>query len=489
MDPYDPSDHESLPAWMYDVPSRFCTGEIGGHGGPFVMLQSMNPHGPGIDMIVAVGGGGMGFLDVVDLLAPEHGDRWALAKSFATTDERGSQGPGAALVPISIGHTQGVAASGRYLYVADGPHGVSAWQLKDRRGLKMPELHLVANTLQDEYPQVLGGVTVYPTPHAYGAVFDGADGTLFVLCQGLGLRRLDVSPVEAGVGAVGNPLLISPQPTDIFEHNTDSGSVEGTPKQDHAFDMVREGDLAFVADGGNGLTVYDLTKDPTDLNSGFVLSNLGGSAGGKAELGRSTGLALWYDQVQPRRFVFLAAGPRGVGVVDASDPAQLELVKVFEPIKLEDGKVGHADGRAADVVTDGRYLYVCYDSFGVVCYAIEDLIAPLPPGVDPTQIWKVQSGVVLYDYRPEALARFRIKDVPGFEDVSGGALQMAPAETSGTVFHVAYGEAGVATVLWNDPANPLLLELLPTPGEASAVVERDGRLFVADGSGGLVYFE
>ena len=383
----------------------------------------------------------------------------------------------------------------------------------------------MANTLQDEYPQEVDGTTVYPTPHAYGVVYDDAHEMLYVLCQGLGLRRIDVSAVEAGLGSVGQPLLLSPQPTDIFEHNTDHGSVEGTPKQDHAYDVVVEGRLAFLADGGNGLTVYDLSKDPTDLQSGFVVSNLGGATQGKAELGRSTGIALWYHPLTSQRYAFLAAGPRGVGVVELSDPAHPELVKVFEPIKIEDGQVGHADGRAVDVQVVGRNAFFSYDSFGIVCYAITDLIEPLPDGVDPTQIWKSQGGQVLYDYRPEALSRFRPQDFPGYEDFSGGALNMFHRKQGGVVtFHVGYGVGGVGTILWTDPANPMLLEMRATPGEASSVfevrrplptgltgevlkkaapnptafdapalqsvlVDPLDRLFVADSFGGLVYFE
>ena len=41
--------------------------------------------------------------------------------------------------------------SGNFLYLADGPHGVSVWRIAN--GLTpIDELHLVANTLQSEYP-------------------------------------------------------------------------------------------------------------------------------------------------------------------------------------------------------------------------------------------------------------------------------------------------------------------------------------------------
>ena len=490
MSPYDPSDHESLPAWMYAAPSLIVTGEVGGHGNALAMLSGFDPFARGTDLVMAVGGGGMSLVDIVDLGAADPADRWKVVRSFATTRERGALANGRSLARVDIGHTQGVVASGGRLYVADGPHGVTAWEFVGSGGVPSDIPHVVANTLQDEYPQLVGGELVYPTPHAYGLVYDPASQELFVLCQGLGMRRLDVSAVEAGLGAVGRPLLMKPERSDIFEHNTENGSVDGTPKQDHAYDVVIEGDLAYLADGGNGLTVYDLTKDPSDLQSGFLVSNLGGSAQGKAELGRSTGIALWYHPTLPKRYAFLAAGPRGVGVVDVSDPAAPELVKVFEPIKIEDGKVGHADGRAVDVQVAGALAYFTYDSFGIVCYEVADLIEALPPDVDPTKIWKVQGGVVLFDYRPEAVGRFKLQTVPGYADVDGGALNFIQRQDAGgLLFHVAYGTAGVATILWTEPGMPLLLDLLDTPGEAASVEEADGRLFVADSAGGLVYFE
>ncbi len=485
MDPYDPADHESLPVWMYGDPSLLVTGEVNGHGGPFHLLPAMDPTTPGIDLALSAGAGGLGFLDLRDLAAPAMGDRWSMEKSFATTTELGAR-PGASPFPVSIGHTEGVAASDRYLYVADGPHGVSAWRLAFRDGSPVPELHLVANTLQDEYPVEVGGTTVYPTPHAHNLVLDETDDTLFVMCRSLGVRRVDVSGVEAGVGKVGAPLLLTPAPTDLFEHNTESGSVDGLPKQDSAMDMVRVGELAFVADGNNGLTVYDLTKDPTDLQSGFVVSNLGGSAMEKAELGRATGIASWVRPALGMAYAFVAAGPRGVGVVDVSDPSSPVLVKVFEPIKIEDDKVGKADGRAVDVEVRGRFAYFTYDSFGVLAYSLRDLVAPLPPGVEPTKIWSPDGA---FDHRPEALARFKLSEIPGYEEVSGGALGLTMTQDGPVVLHVAYGTAGVATILWNDPANPALLELRPTPGEANAVALRGARMFVADGAGGLVFFE
>jgi hypothetical protein len=489
MDPYDPTDHESLPVWMYESPTLLVSGEIGGHGNSFVLNPVMNVAPDTADVFVCAGAGGYLSLDIKDLSHPVLAERFAILSAYATTDEIGAD-PGGVLIPISIGHTQGITVSRGTLYLADGPHGVTAWKLLNADGSFAEELHIVANSLQDEYPVEFEGTTYYPLPHAYGVKFDSSHGTLLTLCQGRGMRRIDVTPVETGVGQVGAPLLISPLITDIFEHNTETGSVDGTPKQDHAYDVEVFGDYAFVADGGNGLTVYDLTKDPSDLMSGFVVDNLGGSAQGKAELGRSTGIALWRDPATSKHYALMAAGPRGVGVVDISDPSDLTLVKVFEPIKIEDGQVGHADGRAVDVFAIGGHAYFSYDSFGIVCYTTADLIEPLPAGIDPTDIWKIESGSVLYDYRPEAVVRFRVKDIPGYEESTGGALNMDVTRVAGSLFfHVAYGSGGLAKIDWSDPANPILIELLPTPGEAAAVAEFHGRRYVADSAGGLIIFK
>ena len=490
MSPHDPTDHESLPQWMYENPSLLVSGEVGGHGSRFLLnpLTDLDAQGEP-DVFMCVGAGGFIFLDVHTLAAPDMLDRFDLVKSVPTTDEIGAD-PGGVVADISIGHTQGITVSNAFLYLADGPHGITAWKLLNPDGSLADEPHLVANSLQDEYPVEFEGQTIYPAPHAFGVVFDPSNDTILTLCQSLGVRRLDVSGVESGVAQVGSPLLISPLVTDIFEHNTDVGSVAGTPKQDHAYAVVIEGNLAFTADGGNGLTVYDLTKDPTNLTSGYVVGNLGGSAQGKAELGRSTGIALWYHPTNGKRYALMAAGPRGVGVVDATDPANMELIKVFEPIKLEDGKVGHADGRAVDMEVVGNYAFVSYDSFGVVCYDIADLIEPLPVGVDPTKIWKVESGVVLYDYRPIAVSTFRLKDLPGYESATGGALYMSVTRRGdGVFFHVAYGTTGLLLVRWTDPLNPVLMQVLPTPGEATAVTYFRGRRYVADAGGGLIVFK
>jgi len=512
MGDWDPEDNESLPLWMYEAPSLLVTGEISGHGNSLFLMPTLDGATGNVDVVQATGSGGLNFIDLGDLSQSAVADRFSVPVYFASTDEVGAAPDGTATADVAIGHTQGVATTDGYLYVGDGPHGMSAWRITDGAGAPVDTPHLVANTVIDEYPVTVDGTTVYPTPHAYDVVLNGDHDRAFVLSQSLGLRRVDVSGVEAGAGAVGTPLLLTPQPSDFYEHNTTSGSVGGISRQDHAYDVALYGDYAIVADGSNGLTVYDTTVDPTAGGGAHVVANLGSSTG-KPGLGRATGVELWTDTGSDRIYAFVAAGHAGVGVVDmtgllrdGSTPG-MELVKLFEPIKLEeeiDGSIhiGKADSRSIDVDVVGGNVYFSYGGFGVLAYSISDLIEPLPAGVDPTKIWEMHG----YDYRPEAVGRYVLQDEPGLEDSDAEALYMTPQyfpanrllmdgddhlyvlDQPRLLFYVAYGEAGVAKLDWSDPANPKLLQHQDTVGEATATAIANGRVYVADYEGGLAVF-
>ena len=118
-------------------------------------------------------------------------------------------------------------------------------------------------------------------------------------------------------------------------------------------------------------------------------------------------------------YAVASAGPYGVTVVDMTDllindiKPGMTLIKTFEPIKLEEEegevKVGRADGKSVDVHIIGNRAYVSYDSFGLVSYALADLIKPIdtvnPLCTDPTKLFDPQSGL---DCRPVALGRFKL---------------------------------------------------------------------------------
>ena len=539
---------ESVPQFLvadsngnYNSPVMLATGEINGHGGALFLMSGNTAAAGEVDAVQSSGGGGVSFVDFVDLTSTNVAvaNRFGVPVNLVSTDEIGANIDGSAGQPISIGHTEGVTVSGGYLYLADGPHGTSVWKIAD--GLTpIDELHLVANTLQSEYP--VPGIEVMPTPHAFKVFFDSDPTKAYVMSQSLGMRRIDVSAVTSGSAVVGAPALLNAF-GNIFEHSTEnSGDVDGVKVigQDHAYGVEFSGKYAIVADGDNGLTVYDTTVDPS--TGAHLIANIGDSndtASGKPPVGRAASVKLWTDSATGNTYAVVAAGAYGISVVDmtdflasgqASDLTLSKLLKTFEPLKADDDNAfGSADGKSVDVHVVGDIAYISYDSFGLVAYRMEDLARPateerpavVPAGQDPeicatitdvTKLSAKQGGVG--ECRPTAVAQFKlqkygeVKDADGvvttpspYADLSGGALYMTPQyfptkyrDATGTLitileprllFYVAYGDAGVVKLDWSIPENPTLLDIKGVIGGAVGTAINNGRVYTAAGAGGL----
>lgn len=495
MSAWDPNDNESLPWAYYLTPCRLATRELNGHGYALDLMDDMNVYASGqVDILECSSAGGFVFVDLINLDAELMEGRFSIVVYFPSTDEIGVAADGSATQTIALGHTDSIAATRDYIYISDGPHGVTAWKITDDDGYPTDSVHLVANTLQDEYPEEIDGELIYPASHTVRNVLDPNGDYVWSLCVGNGLRRVPILDVEIGVGQVGEPLLMQLSMDDSYEHNADWGVVKQFNYQDQAYDVEFLGNYAFVADGSNGLTVYDISKNSTDPHSGFFVGNIGYNQG-QHLLGTASGVDLW-DYLNPenneyKRYAIIASGPYGVGVVDVTDINAMQIVKVFEPIKYENDELGSADGQAIDVEVIGDKAYFTYDSFGVLCYDMADLINPVPAGVDPTELFKKElDGTILYDYRPEFISRFKLQSVSGYEDVIGGAVKMAYTEQAGELFfYVAFGEAGVVKVDYTDPTNPVLVDIKDTASECVDVEIANGRLYVGDHGGGLVLFK
>jgi hypothetical protein len=546
VDSYDmhpvPVGDESLPAFLvvddtsgkYVPPMLLSTGEINGHGGALFLMPCMEDASCVADQVQAVqssGAGGVSFVEFLDLSADSTAPvatRFDVPVNLVSTDEVGAYEDGTAGQPIAIGHAEGVKVSGNHLYLADGPHGVSVWTIAD--GLTaIDDLHLVANTLQSEYPTP--GSNVLPTPHAFKVFFDSDPTKAYVMSQSLGMRRVDVSAVTSGSAMVGAPALLNAY-GGIFEHNTEAGDVVGVDGlkvigQDHTYGVEFSDKYAIVADGDNGLTVYDTTADPA--TGAHLVANIGDSndtASGKPPLGRAASVKLWTNPASGNTYAVVAAGAYGISVVDmtdflasglASDLALDKLLKTFEPLKADDDNAfGSADGKSVDVHVIGDIAYFSYDSFGLVAYRMEDLIRPateerpvvVPVGqdtdicatiTDVTKLSAKQGGVG--ECRPTAVAQFKLQKLAGYEEVDGGALYMTPQyfptkyrDATGTLitlfkprllFYVAYGNAGVVKIDWSDPENPALLAIKEVIGGAAGTAINNGRVYAAAGAGGL----
>ena len=504
----------------YTAPVMLATGELNGHGGALLMMPTRNTAGPGqIDVVESSGAGGVSFVDIQDLTTSgvAVASRFGAPVTLVSTNEVGADASGASGQAIAIGHAEGLAVSGNFLYLADGPHGMSVWNIAN------DNVHLVANTLQSEYPTLDSlGNTIYPAPHAFSVAFGSDPANAFVLNQSVGLRKVNVSAVTGGTAKVGAPSLLKLLPTDIYEHSTESGgNLGGINGQDHAYGVAFYGNYGIVADGSNGLTVYNVTA-PADMAGTHIVANLGGTTTGKAPLGRAAAVKLWTDTSNNRKYAVVAAGSAGVSVVDMTDLLNngitpgMTLIKTFEPLKSDaDNLFGSADGKSVDVQVVGDYAYISYDSFGIVAYSMASLIQPVtqtvPPLVpagqaanacaavtDVTKLSAKQGGTA--ECRPTEVSRFKLQQLPGYADAEGGAQHMtaqffplAYRDASGQprigqprlLLYVAYAEAGVVKLDWTDPLNPRMLAIKEVIGGASGTAINNGRVYVAAGTGGL----
>lgn len=527
-----PVGDESLPKYLtdvggnYDTPVLLVTGEINGHGGALFLMPAMNVAAAGqIDLVQSSGAGGVSFVDIKDISNANvaAAERFGVPVHLASTDEVGAA-PAGQPTEVAIGHSEGLAVMGNHLYLADGPHGMSVWRIADTAGVPTDELRLVANTLMDEYP--VGDVL--PAPHAFTVVFGDDRNKAYVMSQSLGMRRVDVSAVANA--QPGTPALLNLSRTDAYEHSTEqNGNVGGLTSQDHAYGAAFRGKYAFVADGGNGLTVYDTTVPADPVTGAHVVANIGGTTSGKPPLGRAASVKLWTDAATGKIYAVVAAGAYGVSVIDVTEllvngtRPGMTLLKTFEPIKLEEEegelKVGSADGKGVDVQIVGDHAFVSYDSFGLVAYRMSDLIQPLaeyqPPGkpagacagVDPTRVFNPQTQL---DCRPVAVSRYKLQADPLHPEyalIEGGAqymtAQVFPAnqllrdadgliyrlDAPRVLFYIAYAQGGVIKLDWSDPANPVLLQRQDTAGKALGTAIANGRVYVADSLGGLVVFK
>jgi len=186
-------------------------------------------------------------------------------------------------------------------------------------------------------------------------------------------------------------------------------------------DIVIRGTTAYVAAGGAGLRVVDIS-DPTHPVE----------VGAWDSLGYAEGVAVSGSTV------YLADGPYGLWTVDVSDPAHPR-------------KVGSAYDMnyAFEVVVSGHYAYIAAAGAGLLVADVSDPAHPLEVGT---------------------------LDTPGYA---------YGITVSGTLAYVADGWEGVRLVDVSNPISPTAVSAYQTPGWAFGVTISGTRAYVADAFAGL----
>lgn len=498
--------NEPLPEWLWESPALLGTGEAGtGHGESLEMMPGTDFSAAGtLDLVLAGQSYGLNYVDITDLSAANMDDRYTILGSIGGVGVHRIDVDGTDTGLVNLSETTGADLGGDYLYISDAPHGVYAFRIIGSDGQFLARPEFMGATLPGLVAATIDGVETYPIHHAKGVLFDPDTESILVPSGGWGLRRGDVSAIESGKSSPSDPALITVRARDLYEHQTSinpgSDLVTGP---DRALGVAVKGNLAYVADGTRGLTIYDLSRDPAS-DPKFLVGNLGangGGGGGSGGTGTGEGggtnpggatpiaeaVALWSDPDTGKEYAFVAENKGGIGVIDVTDPSHPAYVKVFAPYEeQEEGQVGAAEGTGLAIKIMGKYVVLGYGTYGVVVYRISDLIKPVPEGVNPLDLWDRMHGS--YDYRPKAVSEFRMEDIPGYqyvEQLDGSVDGLAVNQAGGRdIVWAAYG-VGLARIDYTDPAHPVLLNWLDMTGEVVSVSLADGRVYVSLTSGGL----
>jgi len=227
----------------------------------------------------------------------------------------------------------------------------------------------------------------------------------------------------------------------IDDKNTDEIINIERPKISHAYyedtignasGVYVSGDFVYVADGGSGLAVIDIS-DPTNPGTP-VYEDTTGSAMGVYVSGD---------------FAYVADGGSGLTVINISDPTN-PGTPVYED----------TTGSAMGVYVSGDYAYVADGGSGLAVIDISDPTNPGTPAYEDTGDYA--SGVYVsgdYAYVADLVTGLAVIDIsdptnpgtPVYEDTTGYAYDVY---VSGDYAYVADWNSGLAVINISDPTNP-----------------------------------
>ena len=284
--------------------------------------------------------------------------------------------------------------------------------------------------------------------------------------------------------------------------------------------LSNDGTKAYVADGGNGLVVIDISNpvNPSKL--------------GSYTAGYANGVALSNDGTK----AYVADGDNGLVIVDISDPAHPSKLGSYDTAGYANGVTLSSDGTKAYVAdnnnglvvvdisnppnlskldsynTAGSAYGVTLSNYGAKAYAADGNNGLVVINIsNPTNLSKLDSyntaswardvtlsndgtkayvaddrnGLVVVDIRdPENLSKL------GSYDTAGWAFGVV-LSSDGTKAYVADYKNGLVVIDISNPANPNKLNSYDTAGSAEDItLSNDGtKAYVADGGNGLVVID
>ncbi len=227
--------------------------------------------------------------------------------------------------------------------------------------------------------------------------------------------------------------------------------------------VALSGSYAYVADGGSGLQIIDVSNPVSPFLKG---------AYDTPDFARSVALS--------GSRAYVADGSSGLQIIDVSNPASPTWIGAYD-----------TPGYAMGVALDGSYAYVADGSSGLLIIDVSNPASPFRKGSYYTSDFAY--GVALsgsYAYVAYGYSGLQIIDVSnpaspflkGSYDTPGTAYGVA---LSGSYAYVADDNSGLQIIDVSNPASPLLKGSYDTPDYAIGVALSGSHAYVADGYSGL----
>ena len=315
----------------------------------------------------------------------------------------------------------------------------------------LPEMDLDVYML-DVQP---GDIVYAWTSSLVGYLITPNTATLQASLSGFGYQATSAGTVDVSVAFAG---YLGPYTLNVLKFNDGNSNFGFVPNA-----VSVSGNLAFVAGGGQGLQILDVTNPVNPLLQGVYPS------AGEA-----------YGVYVAGNLAYVADGTAGLQIVNVTDPAN--------PVRQ--GGYDTA-GVATGVYVVGNTAYVSDGTAGLQIIDVTDPANPVFRGAYDTA--GTAQGVYVVGnlaYVADGAAGLQIVDVT----VPANPVLQGELDTAGTaqglyvvgnLAYVADGAAGLQVIDVTDPANPVLQGGFDTAGSARNVYVAGNLAYVADSQGGM----
>jgi len=524
----------------------------------------------GTSAYVAAGGGGLRVVDISNPTHPAEIGFWdspGYAEGIAVSDNIAylADGPyGLRMVDVSdpvhptplgsaydMNYAFGVAVSNDHVYIAAAGAGLLIADVSDPLDPREPG---TLDTPGYAYDLAVSGSLVYIADGWGGLqIVDAADPAHPARKAALATPGQAFGVAAAGTRAYVAAAYAGLRVVDVTDPAQPSELGAAPIYRGHAADVAIAGDTAFVADRYVGLGVFDVAEPTHPIQLGafdsFIFAEGLVVANGYAYVTALSGGLQIIDLSSP-------ATPRVIGHVDAQPPLDpdfseiavsgdwayvgtwqgfIHAIDVSDPARPAEVAVLQATGEFNGMAVQGHILYV---TGRIGPFQLIDISNPAHPklvgALDvPNAVEVAVSGAYAYlvvtgsleegggltivdvsdPNTPVVIGHYGIIDGSDVA-VAGNLVYLSTADTlniidvsdpahpvnlsslstpgyagklcaTGDTVYVADAMRGVAVVDVSDPRNPRLVSSIPTPGYAEEVIVSGGKVYVADATGGL----